>query len=73
MAFFGLNQKPGRGLSREEASKREYFGIFGRKIWQMIQINLLFFVCNILIIMRLCDFMILVSTVFSARFAMTGN
>lgn len=49
MAFFGLNQKPGRGLSREEASKREYFGIFGRKIWQMIQINLLFFVCNIVL------------------------
>lgn len=34
---------------------------------------ILVFVCNILIIMRLCGFMILVSTVFYARFAMTGN
>lgn len=49
MAFFGFNQKPGRGLSREEASKREYFGILGRKLWQMVQINLLFFVCNIIL------------------------
>lgn len=51
MGIFGGNYaKPGKGLTKEEALKRNYFDILGRKFWKMVQLNLLYFVCNILFI-----------------------
>ena len=47
MGLFNNYMKPGRGISREEALKRNYFDILWRKLTKIIQINLLYFACNI--------------------------
>ena len=43
--------KPGKGISKEEAEKRNYFSILSRHFWDMIKLNLLFFLCNFIFIM----------------------
>lgn len=49
MGLFGGNySRPGKGVSKEEALKRNYFDILGRKFWKLIQLNMLYFLCNIL-------------------------
>lgn len=51
MGIFGGNySKPGKGITKEEASKRNYFDILSRKFWKLVQLNLLYAVCNILFI-----------------------
>ncbi len=51
MGIFGGNYtKAGKGLTKEEALKRNYFDILGRKFWKLVQLNLLYAVCNILFI-----------------------
>ena len=49
MSLFNNYQKPGRGISPEEAAKRNYFKILGRKITILIKVNLLFFAVNIIL------------------------
>ena len=46
--FGGSYTKPGKGISKEEAAKRNYFDILGRKFWQLVKLNLLYVLCNIL-------------------------
>lgn len=46
--FGGGYTKPGKGISKEEAAKRNYFDILGRKFWKLLQLNLLYVLCNIL-------------------------
>lgn len=49
MGLFGGNYaRPGKGISKEEAAKRNYFDILGRKFWKILQVNLLYFFVNIL-------------------------
>ncbi len=48
--FGGGYAKPGKGISKEEAAKRNYFDILGRKFWKLLQLNLLYVLCNILFI-----------------------
>ncbi|MBR6729108.1 MAG: YesL family protein, partial [Clostridia bacterium] len=49
MGIFGGNfTKPGKGISKEEAAKRNYFDILGRHFWDLVKLNLLYFGCNIL-------------------------
>ncbi|MBR5156203.1 MAG: hypothetical protein IKW59_00360 [Clostridia bacterium] len=48
--FGGGYAKPGKGISKEEALKRNYFDILSRKFWKLVQLNLLYAVCNILFI-----------------------
>ncbi len=51
MGLFGGNfTKPGPGVSKEEAAKRNYFDILGRRVWDLVKLNLLFVLCNILFI-----------------------
>lgn len=51
MGLFGGNySKPGKGISKEEAAKRNYFEILGRHFWDLIKLNLLFVACNIIFI-----------------------
>ena len=46
--FGGGYAKPGKGISKEEAAKRNYFDILGRKFFKLVQLNLLYSLCNIL-------------------------
>ena len=48
MSIFNSYSKPGKGISREEAEKRNYFAILSRKITLLIKTNLLFFGVNII-------------------------
>ena len=48
--FGGGYAKPGKGISKEEAAKRNYFDILGRKFFKLVQLNLLYSLCNILFI-----------------------
>lgn len=48
--FGGGYAKPGKGVSKEEAAKRNYFDILGRHFWDLVKLNLLFVVCNIIFI-----------------------
>lgn len=49
MGLFGGNySRPGKGISKEEAAKRNYFDILGRKFWKLVQVNLLYVLTNIL-------------------------
>ncbi len=48
MSLFGGGfSNPGRGISKEEAAKRNYFDIMGRHFWDFIMLNLLFLLVNI--------------------------
>lgn len=49
MSLFFNYDKPGRGISREEAEKRNYFDILMRKFTLIIRANLLFFGVNIVL------------------------
>ncbi|MGN1058795.1 MAG: YesL family protein, partial [Clostridia bacterium] len=42
--------KPGKGISKEEAARRNYFDILGRHFWDLVKLNLLFVLCNIIFI-----------------------
>lgn len=46
--FGGGYTTPGKGISKEDAAKRNYFDILGRKFWKLLQVNLLYVLCNIL-------------------------
>ncbi len=49
MGLFNTNYAtPGKGLTKEEAEKRSYFDILGRKFWKMMELNLLYILCNII-------------------------
>ncbi|MBP3337611.1 MAG: DUF624 domain-containing protein [Clostridia bacterium] len=49
MGLFGNNySRPGKGISKEEAAKRNYFDILGRKFWKIVQVNMLYVLVNIL-------------------------
>ena len=49
MGFFTPGYiKEGKGVSKEEAQKRSYFGTLLDKFFDLIKINLLYFACNIL-------------------------
>ncbi len=51
MGLFGGNfTKPGKGISKEEAERRNYFDMFTRHFWDLVKLNLLFVVCNIIFI-----------------------
>lgn len=51
MGIFGGNySKPGKGISKEEAVKRNYFDILGRRFWNLIKLNLLYVLANIVFI-----------------------
>lgn len=52
MAFFGLfdYSKPGPGISKDAPKKRgfiEFWEIFFRKFWKLLQVNLLYLVTSI--------------------------
>ncbi|MBE7028053.1 MAG: DUF624 domain-containing protein [Ruminococcaceae bacterium] len=48
MGFFSPGYlKEGKGISKEQAERRNYFGTFFDKIFDMIKINALYFACNI--------------------------
>lgn len=46
--LFGNSNKPGRGISKEEAAKRNYFDIFGRHFSHILGANFWYVVSNIL-------------------------
>lgn len=46
--MFGFSNKPGRGISKEEAAKRNYFDIFGRHFGHIIGANFLYVITNII-------------------------
>lgn len=49
LGLFGNNySRPGKGISKEEAAKRNYFDILGRKFWKIVQVNMLYVLVNIL-------------------------
>ena len=51
MGIFGGNfSKPGKGISKEEAAKRNYFDILGRRFWDLVKLNLLYVLANIIFI-----------------------
>lgn len=50
MGFFMNYSRPGRGVSKEDANKRNYFDIFGRHFFDLAKLNLLFVLCNVLFI-----------------------
>ena len=51
MGIFGGNfDRPGKGISKEEAAQRSYFDIIGRHLWDLVKLNLLFIVCNIIFV-----------------------
>ncbi|MBE7037207.1 MAG: DUF624 domain-containing protein, partial [Ruminococcaceae bacterium] len=59
MGLFGGNfSKPGRGISKEEAAKRNYFDILGCHFWDLIKLNLLYVLVNIIFIAAFVWFMI---------------
>jgi uncharacterized membrane protein YesL len=46
MGIFGGNfNKVGPGVSKEDARKRNYFDMLGRKFWKLCQLNMLYFLC----------------------------
>ena len=49
MGLFFNYTKPGKGVTREEAAKRSFFGILKRKWTLIVRANLLFFGVNILL------------------------
>ena len=53
MPLFFNYDKPGRGISKEEAKKRNYFAILGRKLTLIMKANLLFFGVNIILFLAL--------------------
>lgn len=53
MSLFFRYDRPGRGISKEEAKERNYFKILGRKLSLIIKANLLFFTVNIILILLL--------------------
>ena len=58
MSLFFNYDKPGRGISREEAEKRNYFDILMRKFTLIIRANLLFFGVNIVLFAALFLFVL---------------
>jgi len=50
VGFFNNYSKPGKGISKEEAAKRNYFDILGRHVFDLMKLNLLFVGCNIIFI-----------------------
>lgn len=46
--MFGFSNKPGRGISKEEAAKRNYFDIFGRHFGHIIGANFWYVITNII-------------------------
>lgn len=58
MAFFGSNySKPGPGISKDEQEKTAFFRFFDvlvSKFWNMIKINLLYFLCIFILFIPLC-------------------
>ncbi len=44
--MFGFSNRPGRGISKEEAAKRNYFDIFGRHFWHILGANFWYTLCN---------------------------
>lgn len=46
--MFGFSNKPGRGISKEEAAKRNYFDIFGRHFGHIMGANFWYILTNIL-------------------------
>ena len=56
MGLFNSYSKPGKGISREEAEKREYFPILFRKTTLLLKTNLLFFGVNIILFALLLFF-----------------
>lgn len=48
--FGGGYSRPGKGISKEEAVRRNYFDILGRHFWDLVKLNLLFVLCNIIFI-----------------------
>jgi len=50
MGFFMNYSRPGRGVSKEDAAKRNYFDILGRHFFDLAKLNLLFVLCNALFI-----------------------
>ncbi len=51
MGILGGNfAKPGKGITKEEAEKRNYFDILGCHIWDLMKLNLLFILVNIVLI-----------------------
>ena len=65
MPLFFNYDKPGRGISEEEAKERNYFKILGRKLGLIIKANLLFCGVNIILILALLSplFSLLIGTV----------
>ena len=53
MSLFFHYDRPGRGISEEEAKKRNYFSILGRKLGLIIKANLLFCGVNIILLLAL--------------------
>lgn len=45
--MFGFSNKPGRGISKEEAAKRNYFDIFGRHFGHIMGANFWYVLTNI--------------------------
>lgn len=46
--MFGFSNKPGRGISKEEASKRNYFDIYGRHFGHITGANFWYMLSNVL-------------------------
>ncbi|MBO5733856.1 MAG: hypothetical protein J6R66_03075, partial [Clostridia bacterium] len=47
--MFGFsNSRPGRGISKEDAAKRNYFDIFGRHLGHIIGANFWYLLANII-------------------------
>ncbi|MBE7041031.1 MAG: DUF624 domain-containing protein [Ruminococcaceae bacterium] len=51
MGLFGNSYaKPGKGISKEEAAKRNYFDMAGRHFFDLVKVNLLFVACTLVFI-----------------------
>lgn len=51
MGLFGNSySKPGKGISKEEAAKRNYFDMAGRHFFDLVKVNLLFCACSFIFI-----------------------
>ncbi len=48
MGLFYNYNKPGKGITREEAERRNYFEILWRKLSKIVTVNLLYLGCNII-------------------------
>ncbi len=62
MGLFGNSfTKPGKGISKEEAAKRNYFDMAGRHFFDLVKVNLLFVACTL--VFFIAEFLLMIGYV----------